>query len=192
MSMLDELVNTNIVNNQGNIDSTRDTLLMVAELLNRDIVDGACMYINPFDRYLFVRRESPYYVGNSSGEYSLQVYGTKCSLTLPDVYTNTSISLSDFRLCLPVEKEDELKVLSAIKELHYLYANFKLLALDTRLTPFGIFEYENMKQLIEDLQLYNEEQYKELFNKYNIQLGSFLKVDSLREMLLHGLGDSND
>ena len=192
MSMLDELVNSNIVNNQGSIDSTRDTLLMVAELLNRDIVDGACMYINPFDHYLFVRHESPYYVGSSFGEYSLQVHGTKCGLALPDVYTNTNISLSNFRRCLPVEKEDELKVLSAIKELHYLYVNFNLLALDTRLTPFGTFEYENMKQLIEDFQLYNEEQYKELFNKYNIQLGSFLKVDSLREMLLHGLGDSND
>ncbi|MCC9083589.1 hypothetical protein LOS22_14200 [Enterococcus faecium] len=115
MGILDELVNTNIVNNQGNIDSTRDTLLMVAELLNRDIVDGACMYINPFDRYLFVRRESPYYVGNSSGEYSLQVYGTKCSLTLPDVYTNTSISLSDFRLCLPVEKKMNLKFYLLLK-----------------------------------------------------------------------------
>ena len=192
MSMLDELVNSNIVNNQGSIDSTRDTLLMVAELLNRDIVDGACMYINPFDCYLFVRRESPYYVGSSFGEYSLQVHGTKCGLSLPDVYTNTNISLSDFRLCLPVEKEDELKVLSAIKDLHHLYTYVKLLVLDTRLTPFGIFEYENMKQLIEDLQLYNEEQYKELFNKYNIQLGNFLKLDNIKKMLLHGLGDSND
>uniref|UniRef100_A0A8D6XV36 Uncharacterized protein n=2 Tax=Enterococcus phage Porthos TaxID=2795670 RepID=A0A8D6XV36_9CAUD len=203
MSMLDELVNSEVITKEGSLaveegtvtDTVRDALKRVADFLNKNDDNEPKLYVNPVKKFVFIKHKEPYQVIYLKERYaSLHVLGTIVNLENNVTITDQlAISLDSFRRCHPVEKEDEQILSNAVNFIGHHTAEINSIRMQIILANSGLgtVSKKDIEARISHTRNIDEDQYSVLFAKYGLPT-YMVRTFRDREVLLQLLGDSND